>query len=186
MRRLLVHKTLLFIIISSFANATTLLQCLAKEENYYAKIKYTGPNYKLNQVMIEEITSLGNLSLTSKYNRKICKNSSFPSLRLLEYLLKKERDLIKLEQENKLQQITFESLMNRSGNIFISYLTGLQATYTVAGCIEKKIPEAKQLMERYLYLQEDVDAKTLDGSSQFLDSLFAKLSNPKLLQDCKK
>ena len=141
MTHFLILKIITLSILCANSFSMTLLQCLAKEETYYAKIKYTGPNYKLNQVMIEEITSLGNLSLTESYNKKICYNSAFPSLRLLEYLLKKEERLMKFEVDNTLQHITYKALLDKSGNIFISYLTGLQATFTVPGCIEKKVPE---------------------------------------------
>lgn len=181
------HLKLLFtILLIPSIYAGTLLQCLAKEEDYYAKLKYTGPNYKLNQIMIEQITSLGNLSLNKEYDRKICKNASFPSLRLLEQLLLKEKGLFDFDPENKLQEITFEALLDKSGNIFISYLTSLQATYSIPGCLEKKIPEVAVLLERYLYLETSVDRETLDGPRSFITSLFEKLSDKDILKDCTK
>ncbi len=165
----------------------SILRCLAKEENFYAKNKYTGPNYKLNQTMIEEVTALGNLEMTQHAYRSICKGDGYPSLKLLEHLLAKKKDVFMDHYENhNMIMVTLDALLDRSGSILITYLTSLQAIAKKPNCLENQVPEIKNMIQRYFYLETDINRKTLDGDKKAQKALFRKLNNiDQIIARCK-
>lgn len=164
------------LILSSQVFAQSLLTCLGREENFYAKKKYTGPNYKLNQIMIEEITSLSDLKVLPSAYKKICmKPGAYPSLVLLEELMNKSSNVFQTKNIGPIEKVTFESLKEKSGEILIQYLSLVQSMAPSPRCIEENIPGVKNLFARYRYLQDVIDADDLHGKNQEQEAIFSKL-----------
>ncbi len=178
---------LIYVILTSYTFGQSLLHCLGKEEAHYAKLKYTGPNYKLNQIMIEEISALSDLEILPAAYRRICRDpKAYPSLLLLETLMRRQTKLFKSSENMKFQHSTFQSIREKSGRLLINYLSYIQSVAPTAKCVENKIPGVKILYSRYHYLQDVVDEKDLNGSMQELKKIFAKLKNVDgLLNSCK-
>lgn len=176
------------IVLTSSCYAQTILQCLGKEENFYAKQKYTGPNYKLNQMMIEEMTSLNELKIKESSYRDICSNpKGYPSLRLLKKILLDERNLFSQIGKSAIYQTLAESIKDKAGDILIDYLTRLQATAQTPDCVVTQIPETKNLFSRYLHLREVLSSTQANGERKELYRIFSKLENVDTwLHKCKK
>jgi len=177
---------LAYVILTSYVQAQGLLRCLGAEEAHYAKLKYTGPNYRLNQLMIEELTSLSDLRvLPSAYN-KICKDpSAYPSLLLLERLMHRNSKVFISSGDKKMQYATLKSLKNNSGRLLVTYLSYLQTVAKDAKCLERAIPEIKPLYSRYRYLQDVMDPKDMKGSRREVSAIFKKLKRAdKIIKKC--
>jgi hypothetical protein len=155
-----------------------MLKCLGKEESYYASIKYTGPNYKLNQIMIDEMSSLNDLEMMSSSYQDICENLSFyPSLRLLEKLLSNGQKIFMTQGSDELAKHNIQALKDKSGRILTRYLALVQSAAPTASCLNDNIPEIKNLYARYRYLEDTLGPKELVGSKKEIKSIFKKLRN---------
>jgi hypothetical protein len=179
---------LAYVILTSYVNAQSLLHCLGAEESHYAKLKYTGPNYKLNQLMIEEISSLSDLKILPAAYNKICRDpKAYPSLLLLESLMNRNSRLFRDGGDQQFQYATLKTLKSNSGRLLITYLSYIQSVSTTAKCIEREIPQVTNLYSRYRYLQDVIDPKDLNGSRNELKQIFNKLKNvDRILKSCKK
>lgn len=180
-------KYIVLILLSNCLWAQTLLKCLGSEEAAYAKSKYTGPMYKLNQTIIEEISSLSDLKITSSAYERICgKNSKTPSLRLLKDLLSSDVTIFENERSNSLASINFDHLKNNAGHILINYIGYLQSMTEDPKCLEKNIPELAKLYKKYQYLEEEVENQKLVGSKDELERIFKGLGRiDQILNKCK-
>lgn len=179
---------LAYVILTSYVNAQSLLHCLGAEESHYAKLKYTGPNYKLNQLMIEEISSLSDLKILPDAYRRICRDpKAYPSLLLLESLMHKQSRLFRTGKDQQFQISTLKTLRANSGRLLITYLSYIQSVSSTAKCIENEIPQVTNLYSRYRYLQDVIDPNDLNGSMAELKQIFNKLKNvDRILKSCKK
>lgn len=180
-------KYIALIFFSNFIWAQTLLKCLGSEEASYAKVKYTGAKYKLNQIIIEEISSLSNLKITNAAYNRICQNkSSAPSLLLLSDLLSNDTVIFENEANNGLASINLAHIRRNSGHILINYIGFLQTMTEDPKCIERNIPEVKKLYQRYQYLEEEIDNHKLVGSEKELQSMFKGLDRiDQILKSCR-
>lgn len=179
-------KIITAILFTAFCHASSILKCLGAEESYYSKIKYTGPSYKLNQDIIEELSSLSDLVITDTAYQRICRSEKDqPALKLLHDLMLKDIKIFEDENSNSMAAINLQFLRDSSGRILVKYLTYLQSLAKTPKCLEKEIPEIKSLYSRYHYLEEDIKSEQVIGNRKELDSIFIKLrSIDKILKKC--
>ncbi|EQC50443.1 hypothetical protein [Bacteriovorax sp. DB6_IX] len=177
---------LAYVILTSYVSAQSLLHCLGAEESHYAKQKYTGPNYRLNQLMIEEISSLSDLKVIPRVYKKICQDkSNYPSLLLLENLIHPKERLFQTSKNQFIEKSSLETIKENSGRLLITYLSYLQTVAKTPKCIEKEIPEIIPLYSRYRYLEDIVDPKDMNGSYNEIKAIFSKLKHAdKILERC--
>ena len=179
---------IILLFIGPFAHANSLLKCLGAEEAHYASLKYTGPNYKLNHMMIDKMSSLSELEILPSVYKRICSNpAAYPSLVLLEELTDSKSKIFKYNPEQLFQMTTFKELKQRSGEFLIRYLSDIQATAKTPKCLETRIPGIKQMFARYRYLQEELSSEDLTGSKEENSKIFEKLYKiDSILKDCQR
>lgn len=171
-------KILIIFLLFNSVYAANLLRCLGQEESFYAKKRYTGPTYKLNQILIDEISSLSDLVMTEDAYQRVCTSKTkFPSLRLLKELVLNERQLFVGEDRNGIDFITLKSLRNNSGQILLKYISFIQSIAKDPKCIERNIPEVKILYSRYKYLEDEIPSKELMGNKKEIHKIFDSLAN---------
>ncbi len=181
-------KLLITLIVISNTYASSLLHCLGSEENYYAKKKYTGPAYKLNQNMIDEMTSISNLEITKEAYDRICKSpKKSPSLQLLKELILREKKIFRKEEGSDFQFVHLNAIRDNAGITLVKFLSYVQSLAKDPKCIEKNIPGVTQLFQRYLYLEEELSSKVVIGEKADLEVIFAKLEEiDSILKKCSK
>lgn len=185
--------TLLIIFTVNSAQAKTILLCLGKEESYYAKKHYTGPKYHLNQIMINEISSVGNPELAGNNYKKFCSHpEQSPSLKLLKAMTLGQRDLFDFKEEKgdtgiQFAMVTYDEFRKKSIKVLIQYMAKIQMQSASADCLTKNIPGLENFYARFRYLEGEIDPITLKGSVKELSKLYDSLENiDGILKKCQK
>lgn len=172
-------------------NRHPVLECLGNEELLLHKAKITGPLYKLNQSLIDELTASSDLIIKKEYVQNICDLKEFNvSVNLLKSLL---MEGIKLYQfsgnENilALQKATAKDLLDRIPNIFFQYIAGIQGQTSFPQCLQKKISELEYFTTRFYYLEEEISAVKIFRDKDKLHKVFDGLKRlDKIEEECKK
>lgn len=180
--------------IINVAQANEIIKCLANEEMRLHQAKDTGPEYRLNQLFINEFASNSDLTFKRIYSEQICamKNHA-PSVTILMLLLTKGKDVFDIREEfgregiigYKLERIN--DLLSRIAHIFFNFLGSLQALAPTHDCLRKHIPEIQHFEVRFKYLEEEYSAKELLRESSKFENIFKKLQGLKsIYQQCQR
>lgn len=173
----------IFIAFGAFAKPRAVFVCLGSEEKLYHDQKISGPFYTLNQVVISEFLQMEpNVILSRGELDEVCKNEKHPSMKILEALLvKKHRffSLQKTDDEHKMimGKKSIDSLMRKAPDIFWEFIAGIQSLSPKAYCLDKYIPEIKELKTQNLYLEEELTQKVIFSNKKKLKSVFSKIKN---------
>lgn len=174
--------TLTFFITNS-VSARTILLCLGKEESYYAKNKDTGPKYHLNQIMINEISAVGNPDFAGNNYKKFCSHpDQMPALKLLKALTLGEKKLFAFKDEEgglgvQYAIATYDEFRLKSIKILIDYIAKIQLQSKSATCLTDNIDGLKEFYARFRYLEGEVSMETLKGSKNDLLKIYQSLEN---------
>lgn len=171
-----------------------ILQCLAKEEEQIIKRKLDFSIAKLNQELVNELAASNDIMIKNSYVDDICEHPYYsPSVNLLRLLLIKENeiydlnfdDLDRTQKEFKLSYIA--DFRKQVPNIFVTYVSSLNAQMPDAYCLERHIPEIKKFNEKMKYLENEIATKSLIQDKKQIDAIFMKLRNIKeIKQKCLK
>ncbi|AYF44900.1 hypothetical protein BALOs_1900 [Halobacteriovorax sp. BALOs_7] len=185
--------TLFFIFMPAQASAQTILLCLGKEESFYAKKHYTGPKYHLNQIMINEISSVGNPELAAGNYKKYCTHpEQSPSLKLLKAMTLGKKGLFNFKEDEgdagvQFAMVTYDEFRKKSIKVLMQYMSKIQMQAASADCLTKNIPGLTQFYSRFRYLEEEIDSIALKGSKEDLLRLYDSLENiDQILKKCQK
>jgi hypothetical protein len=165
----------------TYAKANELMSCLGQEELKIHRSKSTGPAYFLNQLFINELSALYGVNLTPKSLKIVCNSSDFsPSVTLLKLLLLKgESAFVRPKGTGGVEALKTSSLsgfVDRIPHVFFQYLSKLQALAPIP-CLDLHIPEVSFFIERFKYLEGEIDSKQLMRQSRKIESTFRKLRN---------
>jgi hypothetical protein len=174
---------LIFLIFSTslLASPKKFMICLGKEEANIHKAKIGGAHYKLNQEIIAALLQLrSTIEMKANAEDKIC-NSLSPSMKTLELIMNKNifySTLSQSEDENNYQidQVTLMDLEKKSAELFISFVTTIQASLPKANCLQKLIPELNIFFEKMQYILEDVGLDRVMSTLKSPAKTFRKLS----------
>lgn len=170
----------------------SILHCLGMEELAIHRMKDQGPAYKLNQALINEISSGNLLRIHPKVIQDICSVRDFsPSVNFLKTLLLKGKSVFIFNEEDekikRLQMVATESLQSKIHGFFFQYLISLQNLLAGPDCLYKEIPEFDYLTKRFQYLLEDIPAEKLMADKKKIRIIFEKLKNfPRVVARCNK
>jgi len=162
-----------------------ILCCLAHEEQALNDAHIaSGPLYKLNNNLIDEMRNIDQMWPTPEQEQKICHHRDFsPSVALLRALLVDGMDVFvkasddPLENsEGNLQNATAIGLVERAPRIFFDYISALQSGMDVPNCLNKHIPELMKFQNRLLDLENERVPGVLIDPTQ-VKIIFAKLRN---------
>ncbi len=130
--------------------------------------KIIGPITELNKELLSQLSSVQELYLKKNYYNSVCKNpqdSLTPSLKFLNLLLTKGKNIFYSTTEDVnyrgFQNNFLEDLERDGAKLFFDFLSGLQGSTAIAGCLRSEIPILEQIMERYKVLEEDLEPKNL-------------------------
>jgi hypothetical protein len=172
---------------------SSILSCLGREELAMHKTKQIGPNYRLNQLFVNELAGLGDMTIKPNYLEKICNKPQIsPSVDLLRNLLIYGRNIfdqkfrhIESVHIKAYKRALTKELENRAPHIFFDYLSSLQSTASTPHCIKKYIPEISFFLERYRYLEEDLPSSQLMEDKGRIRRIFKKLKRiNKIFKKC--
>lgn len=174
--------------------AHKVIKCLAQEEEILHKNKDTGPQYKLNQLFINEFASNSDLEFKAIYENEICNLEEHPpSVMILKLLLIKGKGIFKLTEEfGKFEIVGYKierinDLLSRIAHIFFNHIGNLQAKAATHDCLKKHIPEIAHFEERFKYLEDEYSAKELLSQSDKFENIFKKLASLKsIYQICQR
>jgi hypothetical protein len=167
-----------------------LMHCLGQEELNYHKNKLHGPNYRLNQSIINLFTSTQNIELNQNLYTEICKtNNSSPSFGILKNTMLYGVDILKFQNstgpEAELQKYFMGEFKEKIIEIFFDYLSNIQKNTKKINCLNSQVPELKQLTNSYFYLGHIIDQKDFLKNKKAFKKIFSKLSNiDKVLINC--
>ena len=174
------------------AKISRLIRCLGKEELQVHLHKSNGPLYLLNQEIINLIAGGNDITLKEKHYLEICQNKFFsPSVAFLKEVLVEGVGIFALTSENfkaeSHRHATLNEIRERAFSIFVSYLASLQAHTDDPHCLEKHLPEASYFLERYRYLEEDLEIDDLLADKNRLRKIFDRLQNfDQIVKACQK
>lgn len=166
----------------SFAKVAPLIKCLGLEELHLHKNKHTGPDYKLNQKLINLIAEANDIKVKQSDLKEICHHKSFtPSVSLLKSLTLKGGKIFKLNKENFSQFLRQRSVVMKIEDeiprIFFKYLSNIQSFMSKPNCLEKEVPNIKYFLQRVKYLESTFTAKEILKEKDRVDQIFTKLQN---------
>lgn len=170
-----------------------LLECLGQEELILHKNHVTGPNYRLNQFLIEELAAASDIQLKENYVNLVCNEKDFsPSVALLRLLLIKGLEIYNLPSkknvyERALQKGTIESLLDRIPHVFFQYIASLQALTDDPKCLNRHVKNLDYFILRFRYLEGDLDANVILAETKKVNEIFQSLKGLDEINDrCKK
>ena len=176
-------------------NINPLIKCLGLEELAIHNKKVFGPVYKLNQLFINELATLYGLRIKEEALNKVCRNKSFsPSVNLLYELLIRGRSIFVTPKATKsggvdaLATSSLDGFLEKVPNIFLKYISQIQALTPKAKCLEDQIPEIEFFMEKYKYLEDIYGTrKIIESEKEKVKSIFSKLRKlDQIMKKCKK
>lgn len=174
--------------------STDVLKCLGREEAYIHKNKIGGAYKALNQAMIGELILLGkSLSLDPRLQNEICStNTVFPSFVLLEKIVTEGARTLTFKKVNLTStkdfsdRQTIRELNKNVFDIFIEFLTKLQADVDDPHCLTKKFPELKQFYLQAQHVFEEQGAKKILSNFKSLPALLKSIKANSWQKNCKK
>lgn len=167
-----------------------LLECLGNEELILHRNHVTGPNYKLNQILIGELAAASDIKMKNKFVEQVCKTKDFsPSVSLLRMLLIKDMEIYDLPNEmyaRALQKGTIESFLNRIPHLFFQYLSSLQALTIDPDCLNRHVVNLDYFIKRFRYLEGDYSSSFLLAEKKKIKEIFESLKGlDRINQKCK-
>ena len=177
--------------IVSAPSQANVLKCLGTEESYIHKNKIGGAFKALNQAMIGELILLGkSLYVGPSLEEKLCSKSTiFPSFVLLEkILLEGGRILSRKEKLSSVQDFsnrqTLRTLEQNIFDIFIDFLTKLQAEVNDPHCLTRQYPELKTFFFRAQHVYEEQGSRKLLNNFKTLPKLLNDIRSGKWKASC--
>jgi len=171
-------------------NQHLLLHCLGVEEKSFHDKKLTGPNYLLNQMMINELTGLSGIRLKVNYFKEICQNERSSSLLLLKAMLihgKKIYNFPAGSQPPVIKREILSAIHDRLPHIFFRYLSSLQATSSNPKCLGQHLTHFNFINERFKYLEGEIHSQESPISKPMILKTFQELRHfNKILIQCEK
>ena len=170
----------------------SILQCLGMEEMMLHVKKIRGPIYDLNQKLISEVSSGNLMKIKEDIIKEICLGSDFsPSVNFLRKLLISGKSIYEFDRENekvfRLQKAATETLQQKVPNLFFTYLISLQSLTNRADCLYKAIPEFNYFIQRFRYLQEEINPQKLLNEKDKIEVIFERLKKiEKVIRKCNK
>jgi len=175
----------------SHAKANELMSCLGQEELKIHRSKSTGAAYFLNQLFINELSALYGVNLTKKSLAIVCEPSDFsPSVNLLKLLLLKREKAFTIPNDdggvNALKTSSLSGFVDDIPHVFFQYLSKLQALAPIP-CLDRHIPEVRFFIERFKYLEGEIDSSRLMGQAKQIERTFTKLKKlDEYILECQK
>ncbi len=157
-----------------------LLRCLGEEELNYHKKSYQGPNYLLNQYMLNTIAGANELILANNLEEKICRHSKLPpSVSLLRELLINGLKIFNIPIDplggHAQSMNIFWALEAELPITFFNYLSSLQSFASNPKCLENEIPHLTFFMERTKYLENDLESSQLLEPREKISDIFISI-----------
>jgi len=171
----------LIISLSSFANAKRFMVCIGQEESLIHKHKIGGAHYRLNRELISALLQLRDtIKMKKGAQNEIC-NSASPSIKTLELILSKKifySNYKESQNQNnfKIDRVTIDELEHTASQLFINFITTLQANLPKANCLQKLIPELAVFFEKMQFILEDVGIDRVMQTIKDPSLTFKKLS----------
>jgi hypothetical protein len=161
-----------FLFLLSFPTFATrderqLIKCLGAEEKIFHQKKQIGPLYDLNQRLISEMIQIPKAELDAEFYHEMCETKAqSPSLKLLELTLRMGKEIFEVPEEvqgtqRQVAQGMIDDYIESSKEIFLNFMTQIQALAPSATCIKEEIPQVDAFYTDIKYLQEDVDMKNI-------------------------
>lgn len=170
--------TLLFSM-NIWANPAQFMVCLGQEEVTIHKNKIGGAHYRLNRELISALIQLrSTIGIQNKYQKQIC-NAGSPSIKLLELIMSKKIFYSKHNKDTSDYQIdltTIKNLQQTSSQLFINFVTTMQASLPKASCLQKLVPELDIFFEKMQYILEDVGVDRVMSTIKEPKKTFQKLN----------
>lgn len=178
---------------SSNAKGRNILHCLAEEETNYHKTRNTGPDFILNQKMINKLSSMGFYKVSNYALDYVCKKSKQgASLRFLRLLILEPNSIFKEDKKTApsvraLNESAIESLKSQASKFLFQHLSGIQTLTKDAKCLQKHIPEIEYYWERFRYLETHIGTSSIVDDPDKIDNIFKKLGYiDSILRKCNK
>ena len=145
-----------------------ILCCLAQEEQALNDAHLaSGPLYKLNTTLIDEMRNIDGIWPTAEAERQICHNPDFsPSVALVKELLLKGKGVFINDPHRDdldvasggLQNAAAEALVEHTPRIFFDYISYLQMMVSLPECLNYKIPALKEFQDKVKDLESEKTA----------------------------
>lgn len=176
---------------SNASNRGNILHCLAREETHFHKTRNTGPEFMLNQKLINKLSSIGHYQVSNYALKAVCHSKklgasvSFLRLLILEpNAIFKEDKSVELSMK-ALNEGAIESLKSEASTLLFQYLSDIQSLAKDAKCLQKSIPEISYYWERFRYLETHIGTSSIVDDPDKIDNIFKKLVNiDKILMKC--
>jgi hypothetical protein len=183
----------LAISVNAKSRGMRILHCLAQEETSFHRRRYTGPEFALNQKLINKLASIGHYKVTAYALNNVCKATKpGPTVTFLQMLIL-EPDTIFTEDKNTeeslkvLNHSAIESLKEEASKLLFEYLSDIQSLSTDAKCLEKEIPQIKYYWERFQFLETTIGTGSIVDDPDKIHQIFKKLVHiDKILLKCNK
>lgn len=191
---LLMQQTTWAASLSKSSSMYQTVRCLALEEEKIHQNKVAGASYKLNRWLMNEMLQVLDIEVYLKTQRTVCGHPTLsPSVALLQVLLL-QGDKAFIVPRNGAPDPTaksarLSSIIGQAMMEFTNYLSGLQALFSQAGCLEKAIPAITKLQERQKYLPEKNAGpqKLTAEEKKLIQQIFLKLPQiDQYIENCRK
>lgn len=188
---LLTILALKLILATSYASSNqTLLACLGQEEWRLHQAKEVSPEYRLNQVLINELAALQEIQLRPRYHQSICRvEGAGPSVNLIRALLVYGQRIFDTDNTEDINESFREmrisnlrTLEQEAPHILFRYLAEKQALIRYPHCLREKMPELHEYMERYLHLEEEIEFVQLIENKDNFRKIFNYLEDFELIK----
>lgn len=184
----------IFISTSSAFAEPDILKCLGREEAYIHKNKIGGAYKLLNQAMIGELVLLGkSISIGPSLHSKLCSRKTlFPSFLLLEKILLEGSRTLRYNKggltstKDLSDRQTLRTLNKNIFNIFVTFLSKLQAQVNDPRCLTRKYPQLRRFYIQSQHILEEQGAKKILANFTELPNLLQDIKTGRWKLNCEK
>lgn len=166
---------------SLYAEPTPFMVCLGKEEAVIHKTKVGGAHYRLNKDIISALVQLrDSIRMKEKFQKQVC-NASSPSIKMLELIMSEDIFYSVWSEKNnaseyEIDKFTINNLQETTAELFITFVTTIQASLPKAKCLQKIVPELSLFFEKMQYILEDVGIERVMSTIKEPKKTFKKLN----------
>ena len=138
--------SILFLVCAYFPNLyaaplSNIVKCLAVEEELHHKNKYMGPEYYLNQQILNYLAIENQLKFSTQFEESVCSTPNKSWLFMKNILLDEQGSILPLPKGVTDQELTsyaksIEQLISKTYSIFMSHITMIQRGLGNPHCLQ--------------------------------------------------
>lgn len=164
---------------------TRLSRCLGQEELKIYRDKLYSAQYHLNQLILENVLQLSNVTLKDEFYNQACgSNQKTPSFKLLEIFLTQFENSFKIVDKGEITSMTYaliDGFVQDLRELLKQFIKNVRLNTPYAQCLQEFLPEIYDLEEDLIEIPFEMSFKDLVKKNTNIQKVINVLKDPEPL-----